>query len=95
MLGPAEDGGYYLVGLSRDDATASIPDLFSNIRWSTPWTLSDTIAAAEQAQTTVELVQPWYDVDDEVGLQRLRDQLSSPTWGAVAPATAAVLKKIF
>lgn len=95
VLGPAEDGGYYLVGLSRDDATASIPDLFSNIRWSTPWTLSDTIAAAEQARTTVELVQPWYDVDDEAGLQRLRDQLSSPTWGAVAPATAAVLKKIF
>jgi len=95
VLGPAEDGGYYLVGLSRDGATASVPDLFSNIRWSTPWTLSDTIAAAEQTRTIVELVEPWYDVDDQAGLQRLRDQLSSPAWAAAVPATAAVLKKIF
>lgn len=95
VLGPAEDGGYYLVGLSRDGATASVPDLFSNIRWSTTWTLSDTIAAAEQTRTIVELVEPWYDVDDQAGLQRLRDQLSSPAWAAAVPATAAVLKKIF
>ena len=95
VLGPAEDGGDYLVGLSRDGATASVPDLFSNIRWSTTWTLSDTIAAAEQTRTIVELVEPWYDVDDQAGLQRLRDQLSSPAWAAAVPATAAVLKKIF
>ena len=95
VLGPAEDGGYYLVGLSRDDATASIPDLFSNIRWSSTWTLSDTIAAAERSQTIVELVEPWFDVDDQAGLQRLCDQLSSPAWAATAPATAAVMKKIF
>ncbi|MCH2277388.1 MAG: TIGR04282 family arsenosugar biosynthesis glycosyltransferase [Vicinamibacterales bacterium] len=95
VLGPAEDGGYYLIGLRRAGASSSIPDLFSNVRWSTPWTLVDTVAAAERSGTIVKLVEPWYDVDDQAGLEKLRNHLNDTDRAAAAPATAAALRKIF
>ncbi len=40
VIGPAEDGGYWLVGLKR---SSRIIDLFKNVRWSGPETLRDTV----------------------------------------------------
>src|SRR5690606_24549295 len=37
-VGPAADGGYYLLGLSGP----GVPDLFSGVRWSTHYALADT-----------------------------------------------------
>lgn len=40
VFGPAKDGGYWLIGLSRRQ---SAPSLFKNVRWSTKHALADTL----------------------------------------------------
>ena len=58
VLGPALDGGYYLLGL-----TQPAPELFDRIPWSTAEVLKATLARAEAAGLTVGQLQPWRDVD--------------------------------
>jgi rSAM/selenodomain-associated transferase 1 len=59
VLGPANDGGYYLLGL-----TQSRPELFPGMAWSTPTVLSKTIQVCRQAALTVSLL-PWLtDIDE-------------------------------
>jgi glycosyltransferase A (GT-A) superfamily protein (DUF2064 family) len=58
VLGPALDGGYYLLGLTRPT-----PELFHQIPWSTAEVLKATVARAETAGLTVGQLQPWRDVD--------------------------------
>jgi rSAM/selenodomain-associated transferase 1 len=97
VLGPAEDGGYYLIALAiatgANDAT--IPDLFSDIRWSTKKTLDDTRAAAIRAGLKIELLPSWYDVDDAEGLKRLRSDLRKDNGRTHAQETKKVLAGIF
>lgn len=71
-LGPTEDGGYYLVGLCKPAA-----GLFSDIDWSTPRTLEQTIANAEQLNLRVHRLPCWYDIDTAADLRRLRRELDS------------------
>jgi uncharacterized protein len=59
VLGPAEDGGYYLIGMC--DAQ---PAIFRGIDWGTPHVLTQTLAAAARAGLDVGLIEPWYDVDE-------------------------------
>ena len=94
VLGPAEDGGYYLMALARRGGGADVPDLFSGIRWSTAETLSDTAAAATREGLDVRLVPTWHDVDDEAGLARLCQELTDPALRARAPTTAATLAEL-
>jgi rSAM/selenodomain-associated transferase 1 len=91
VLGPADDGGYYLIGLA---AGGGVPELFSAIRWSTPFALEDTIRAAARAGRRVSLLERWHDVDDERGLERLIEELENPEIAARAPATAAALQAL-
>ncbi len=42
VFGPADDGGYWLIGLKR--MKAQTPQLFDGVRWSTEFALEDTIA---------------------------------------------------
>ena len=56
VLGPTDDGGYYLIALRRP-----MPVLFENIRWSTEHTLADTLAQAGTAPT--HLLPKLRDVD--------------------------------
>lgn len=56
VLGPASDGGYYLVGCSR-----YLPELFTGISWSVPEVLSQTVERF--AAGRLALLPPWYDVD--------------------------------
>ena len=96
VLGPAEDGGYYLMALAGADSDGGgVPDLFTGIRWSTSSAFDDTRAAAERAGLRVELVPTWYDVDDEKGLTRLRAELQDASARDRAPATARELQTIF
>ncbi len=95
VLGPSDDGGYYLIALSAPPAGMAVPDLFSGIRWSTPSALDDTRAAAARAGLNVVLVPGWHDVDDAAGLARLRAELRQAATRARAPATARVLDEIF
>ena len=95
VIGPSDDGGYYLIALAAPPAGLPVPDLFSGIRWSTPSALDDTRAAAARAGLDVVLVPGWHDVDDGAGLATLRTELRQATTRARAPATAHVLDDLF
>lgn len=97
VLGPAADGGYYLMALASGTGASELamPDLFSNIRWSTAETLDDTCAAAARAGFRVELLSSWYDVDDAEGLTRLQSELEEKGGRTRAPETERVLEEIF
>jgi hypothetical protein len=73
VLGPTDDGGYYLVGLRRP-----APALFDGIAWSTPAVLGETLQRAETAGLRVALLPPWFDVDTPVDLERLEATLADP-----------------
>ncbi len=94
VLGPSDDGGYYLIGLAAPPAGMPVPDVFSGIRWSTPAALDDTYAAASRAGLGVVLVPGWHDVDDAAGLARLRAELRRAGTRARAPVTARALDAI-
>jgi len=70
VLGPACDGGYYLVGCRRP-----VPRLFEGIAWSTPDVLSQTIDRLDGTGLTVSVLPPWYDVDTPESLAMLRGHL--------------------
>jgi rSAM/selenodomain-associated transferase 1 len=70
VLGPAWDGGYYLVGLSRP-----LPEIFRGIDWSTPRVLGQTVAAAQAAGLSIHFLPSWYDVDTPADLARLQRDL--------------------
>ena len=72
VLGPADDGGYYLIGLKRVHS-----NLFDRIAWSTPTVLADTIERAAEIGVSVELLPRWYDVDDGASLNLLCEELFS------------------
>ena len=59
VFGPAEDGGYWLIGLARRSAA---PMLFHNVRWSTKHALDDTLATLPH-RFTVALIDQLSDVD--------------------------------
>jgi rSAM/selenodomain-associated transferase 2/rSAM/selenodomain-associated transferase 1 len=58
VLGPARDGGYYLIGLKR-----SAPGLFRGIPWGTEQVLEKTLATANEIPLRVSLLDPLDDVD--------------------------------
>ena len=95
VLGPANDGGYYLIGLAARPGHAAVPDLFTGIRWSTAWARADTVAAADRCGLRVDLLGDWYDVDDAASLTRLRAELATEDGARRAPATTRVLEEIF
>lgn len=88
VLGPSEDGGYYLMGLAGPHAP---PALFEEVRWSTRFAFEDTVRAARRAELDVRLAPSWHDVDEPADLERLRQELKNPEIAARAPATSVVL----
>ena len=72
VLGPSEDGGYYLIGLRRLQ-----PELFEEMRWSTPLVFSETLRRAQAKGLKVVCLPAWYDVDTPEDLKRLRESLHS------------------
>jgi rSAM/selenodomain-associated transferase 1 len=66
VLGPALDGGYYLIGLNRP-----IPGLFTEIPWSTEQVLALTQEKAGALGLKTALLAPWRDVDTIDDLQAL------------------------
>lgn len=59
VLGPAADGGYYLIGLKQP-----LPELFEAIDWGTSTVLAQTVAAAEKAGLSVAYLNTLEDVDE-------------------------------
>jgi rSAM/selenodomain-associated transferase 1 len=68
VLGPAIDGGYYLVGLR-----APAPAIFRGVTWGSANVLEDTLGAIEREGLTLSVLPPWYDVDDAASLRFLAD----------------------
>lgn len=58
VLGPARDGGYYLIGLSK-----RVPGVFEEIPWSTPEALAKTLERLRTAGVRPELLETLNDVD--------------------------------
>lgn len=58
VLGPAMDGGYYLVGCRR-----IVRGLFEKIRWGSRHVLGDTVDQLRGSEYSLALLPPWYDVD--------------------------------
>ena len=58
VLGPALDGGYYLIGLNK-----SVPTLFQNMPWSTGRVLALTREKANELGLTIGLLPEWRDID--------------------------------
>jgi hypothetical protein len=77
VIGPADDGGYYLIGWKR-----SHPELVRGVVMSTPDVLRDTLDLAARSGVSVFLLAPWYDVDEPEDLERLEADLDrEPTIG--------------
>ena len=93
-LGPAADGGYYLIGLTAPGPGGAVPDLFTDIRWGTSAAFNDTVRAAARAGISVERVPEWYDVDDADGLARLGADIAPSREEGPAQATARVLENL-
>jgi rSAM/selenodomain-associated transferase 1 len=70
VLGPAEDGGYYLIGLKQPHTR-----LFDAIAWSTPLVFAQTVERACEIGLEPLVLPMWYDVDDVESLQRLNAEL--------------------
>lgn len=87
VLGPSDDGGYYLIGLKQTRR-----ELFERIDWSTERVLEQTKTRARELNIEVSLLRTSYDVDDAATLRRLCDELlSNKPERDVAPNTRKFL----
>lgn len=83
-LGPADDGGYYLLGLR-----APHPELFEGIEWSSDAVARQTTERAADAGLSLSVLEPEVDVDDLGSLTRLNERLLKET--GACPHTRAFL----
>jgi uncharacterized protein len=96
VLGPADDGGYYLLGMA-----ARHINLFCDIAWSTARVADETRARAQEHGLEIVELPAWYDVDDGEAMRRLlRFYTAGPVSSSGrdnayrAPATAACLTRL-
>lgn len=82
VLGPALDGGYYLIGLRR-----AIPELFEDVAWGTGEVLGRTRERAERLGLSVALLDPLTDVDEPEDLAAWQ---AVPAWPPAAPGQAKI-----
>lgn len=89
VLGPADDGGYYVLGMCHAHA-----GLFRDVAWSTDRVADQTRARAVELGLDLAELPIWFDVDDRAALQRLIDDRPDPACPHLpylAPATRAAL----
>lgn len=74
VIGPATDGGYYLLGLTRP-----VPELFRGIQWSSPEVFNDSVSILNSLQITFSTIETLSDIDTEEDLKnyRLKNSLLS------------------
>lgn len=90
VLGPSDDGGYYLIGLKEPHRK-----LFERIDWSTERVFEQTLQRAAQIGVEVKLLPTGYDVDDRATLRRLCSELlGENSRDGVAPNTRKFLTEI-
>jgi uncharacterized protein len=95
VIGPSLDGGYYALGLRHVHTR-----LFEEITWNTNLVYRETIERANQIDLPAISLPAWYDVDDQLSLNRLLAELFSEypnkaaPQGAPAPNTKEFLREI-
>ncbi len=90
VLGPCDDGGYYLIGLKKLHR-----ELFERIDWSTGRVLDQTRQRAREIGLEIKLLPLGYDVDDGASLCRLCKELLTDTVSAdIAPHTREFLRTL-
>jgi hypothetical protein len=72
VLGPAVDGGYYLIAMSAA-ANSKLKAVFQGVPWGESSVLTETLKNAKEAGISVSLLAKWYDIDTESDLLRLKD----------------------
>lgn len=80
VIGPAQDGGYYLIGLNQ-----FIPVLFRDIPWSTHLVFEKTLEKARSAYLTPIILPEWYDIDTLSDLRRFE---KSNDWSVTCTISA-------
>jgi rSAM/selenodomain-associated transferase 1 len=87
VLGPSDDGGYYLIGVKEPHRY-----LFEQIDWSTERVLNQTMQRATEIGLEVKLLPTGYDIDDNASLRRLcKELLANATPADIAPCTRRFL----
>jgi uncharacterized protein len=87
VLGPSDDGGYYLIGMRKLNRR-----LFEEIDWSTEQVFAQTDERAREIGLKVHVLPRFYDVDDSATLRRLCEELAGEnSRGDIAPATTKFL----
>ena len=86
VIGPAVDGGYYLIGFTKENFT---PEVFGGIEWSTETVLQKTLDILKRHQRTVHLLPQWGDIDT---LEDLRQFVERNRGMSICPRTIAYLK---
>jgi rSAM/selenodomain-associated transferase 1 len=87
VLGPSDDGGYYLIGMTK-----WYRHLFQEIDWSTEHVFAQTLKRACEIDLNVHVLPKFYDVDDGATLRRLCEELlSENSRPDVAPVTRKFL----
>jgi rSAM/selenodomain-associated transferase 1 len=87
VLGPCEDGGFYLLGLRRCP-----PGLLRDLPWSAPETFLLTLSRLRERGLETAVIAPWFDVDRPADLACLRALIAR---GEVhAPSTARALEPV-
>jgi rSAM/selenodomain-associated transferase 1 len=76
VIGPARDGGYYLIG-----ARNLVPPVFEDVDWSTDNVLQQTLTKLQDAGISYALLPPWLDIDTIEDFRELqRDLEHSGHW---------------
>lgn len=89
VLGPSDDGGYYLIGMRK-----VYRRLFEDIDWSTEQVFAQTLDRAQELTLSVHVLPKFYDIDDATALRRLCGELLDEKAEDVAPATREFLAKL-
>lgn len=90
VLGPAEDGGYYLIALAPEHVHRR---LFAGIPWSTGRVLAETEVRCAELGLRLERLAPGADVDTPEDLRRLASRLERDAEAAPAPRTRSLLAR--
>jgi uncharacterized protein len=89
VLGPAMDGGYYLLGCAR-----RVPPIFSGIAWGGADVLAQTVQRLSDPAWRVALLPPWYDVDTLADWRMLCGHIQAMRRAGVDPRTPAIEKLV-
>jgi rSAM/selenodomain-associated transferase 1 len=79
VIGPAVDGGYYLIGFNRH---SYVPEIFQAMPWGTDRVFQKTMGVFEDAHSRVQVLAPWRDID------RYEDLISFSDRNRYRPETA-------